>query len=429
MRRHALLLSALLLVSPLVALGCNSDNLIVPTTGTLEITTVTTGAESDPDGYTVQVDAGTAQAISAAGSLQNSNLSAGNHTVKLAGVAANCGVAGENPRTVGITAGEPNTVAFQVSCTAPIAPAKIAFMSYREGSYDIYTMNVDGTSQTNLTRDLAVYYGADPSWSPNGRMIAFRSSLSAPDSFHDVFVMNADGSGPMNLSPDDDDVRSFAWSPDGRQLAIESARVGGTQLSIISVDGSGSRVLTEGSQPTWSPDGTRIAFIWGGGISVIDADGSNRGSLTHPGEREGDLYPRWSPNGNVIAYSRGSYSPGDEPWSNLWLVNADGSNPRALTTFEAGDINGFAWSPDGTKLAFAHLGIHVVRSDGTDEKEPIGNLAGCCPSWSPDGKRIVFTASTNLIEPEIYIMDADGENLANITNNTSWDAQAVWQPQ
>ncbi|MEA2714523.1 MAG: hypothetical protein QOK27_2484, partial [Gemmatimonadales bacterium] len=65
MRRHALLLSALLLVSPLVALGCNSDNLIVPTTGTLEITTVTTGAESDPDGYTVQVDAGTAQAISA----------------------------------------------------------------------------------------------------------------------------------------------------------------------------------------------------------------------------------------------------------------------------------------------------------------------------------------------------------------------------
>jgi hypothetical protein len=120
MRSCLSLLRFLVLTSPAVTLGCNGDDLSGPATGSLQVTTTTTGTDSDLDGYTVQIDAGPAHAIGAAGSLLNSNLSAGNHTVQLAGVAPNCGVAGENPRSVGIAAGETTTVAFQVTCGATV---------------------------------------------------------------------------------------------------------------------------------------------------------------------------------------------------------------------------------------------------------------------------------------------------------------------
>ena len=100
------------------ALACQGDNLVEPTIGTLEITTSTTGAEPDADGYTVQMDAQPAQGIGAAATVQATEVTAGNHTVQLAGIAGNCTVVGDNPRSITITAGETTTVTFEVTCSA-----------------------------------------------------------------------------------------------------------------------------------------------------------------------------------------------------------------------------------------------------------------------------------------------------------------------
>ena len=438
MRRHASLLSALLLTSPLVALGCNSDNLIVPTAGTLEVTTTTNGAEADPDGYTVQVDAGPTQAIGVAGSLQNGNINAGNHTVQLAGVAPNCGVAGENPGTVAIALGDTTTVAFQVTCSAPAAPARIAFVSNREGNYDIFTMNVDGSGLINLTSNITDWDQA-PAWSPDGRKIAYSTGLS-----HDIWVMNTDGSGKTNLSLTSTDGFA-AWSPDGSKIAFTRTNDSRSQVFVMNADGSNQTSLATGYDPAWSPDGTRIAFIRDGSIFVMNADGTNQLEVTSPGS-ESDRAAQWSPDGSMIAFIRSGHEDGDGFYvSNLWVTNSEGTNPRRLTNYvfpgPIGSIAGQDWSPDGVWLAFGGdapggLDILIIHPDGTGQMDLTNNTrwyeAG--PIWSPDGRGILFSAEPvdpeTLVagSPDVFVMNADGSNVTNLTNDPSIDERAGWQP-
>src|SRR5256712_13063570 len=97
----------------------------VAVTGTIEITAATSGADVDPDGYAVQVDAGTAQALAVSGTIRFEGLQAGSHTVTLAGAATNCPVAADNPRTVSVTTGavkrDTARTTFQVTCVATTA--------------------------------------------------------------------------------------------------------------------------------------------------------------------------------------------------------------------------------------------------------------------------------------------------------------------
>ena len=434
MRRHASLLSALLLASPLVTLGCNSDNLVVPTTGTLEVTTETSGAEADPDGYLVQVDAGATQTIGAAGSLRNSNVNAGNHTVQLAGVAPNCGVAGENPRGVSIAAGEMTTVAFQVSCTAPVAPAKIAFVSDRAGNNDIFIMNSDGTGQTDLipTND----NDGNPTWSPDGTRIAF---VRYGTGTSQVGVTNADGSGITILAPFPS--ASPSWSPDSQKLALEGVDADALYVFVINADGTGLTRLTRGFGPVWAPNGNRIAFrdlklsptSALRGISIIEADGSNYTPLTAPGISETDFSPVWSPDGSKIAFSRQEVR-GENDDGNLWTISSDGSNPRKLTNYSlnagGGYVGSYSWSPDAARLAYADTegDIQVIRPDGTGQLNLTNTPSRMenSPLWSPDGSRILFTTWDQ--NWDIFLMNADGSNLANLTNAPESDTQAGWQP-
>jgi probable HAF family extracellular repeat protein len=135
----------------LSGLSCGGDDITQPTTGTLEVTSSTGGDELDPDGYTVQVDAGAPQSIGATSSLSNSNVTAGNHTVELGGIAANCSVAGDNPRTVSITAGQTTTVSFVVTCSSSTGSLQVS--SSTSGSSpdpDGYSVTLDGTDRGAL---------------------------------------------------------------------------------------------------------------------------------------------------------------------------------------------------------------------------------------------------------------------------------------
>ena len=142
----------------LTGLGCGGGDITPPpTNGSLTISTSTSGPEPDADGYAVTIDDGTETAIAASGTLQRDDVEPGNHTVQLTGMAANCTVAGENPRSVSIPAGETVTVTFQLTCSATTGSLQIT--SATSGALpdaDGYTMTVDGADRGTLVASGAV---------------------------------------------------------------------------------------------------------------------------------------------------------------------------------------------------------------------------------------------------------------------------------
>src|SRR4051812_48860255 len=131
-------------------LGCNGEELVEPSTGTLEITTVTAGVELDSDGYTVQVDGEPPRSIGAAGQL-SANAATGDHSIKLDGIAANCAVAGQNPVTVNVAANAGAPVNFSVTCHS--TSGNLVVTSSSNGFFpdpDGYVVTVDGESRGAL---------------------------------------------------------------------------------------------------------------------------------------------------------------------------------------------------------------------------------------------------------------------------------------
>lgn len=169
------------------------------------------------------------------------------------------------------------------------------------GVTSIYVMNVDGTGTTEVAGGLVLNPG--PVWSPNGCQIAFRSSPDGPTGpVGRISIVNADGTGLRQVSPDDaqgSSDESPTWSPDGTRLAFTRNSV----LHVVNVDGTGMMALPNedmASNPSWSPDGQRIAYSSGGEIRLRNPDGSN---LTIVTTGAFDFWPRWSPDGLRLVIS------------------------------------------------------------------------------------------------------------------------------
>jgi probable HAF family extracellular repeat protein len=138
-------------VGALLALACGGDDAAAPKIGTLEITTVTSGPEPDADGYAVTIDAGAQASIALNGTHRRDDLVPGNHSVQLVGLAANCTVAGDNPRTVSVSAGATATVEFSITC-GPTTGAVRVDVSTIGPSPDVdgYTVTLDGAESGSL---------------------------------------------------------------------------------------------------------------------------------------------------------------------------------------------------------------------------------------------------------------------------------------
>ncbi len=230
------------------------------------------------------------------------------------------------------------------------------------------------------------------------------------------------------------------WSPDGKQLAFFSDRDGNTEIYALEVEkalqSDGDPNVTRlthrpGSDfnPTWSPDGQRIAFIssWDGNnrVYAINADGSGAQELTNL--RADHESPAWSPDGNRIAFSTnrdGNYE--------IYVMDADGSNPTRLTS-DVGEDSFPAWSPDSRQIVFSsnregNYELYVMNADGSNLTQLTTALGDdTFPAWSPDGTKITFTAYRDG-NPEIYLMNANGSGVVRLTNNPASDFAAVWQP-
>ena len=171
-----------------------------------------------------------------------------------------------------------------------------------------------------------------PSWSPDGTQIAFQSSR---DGNYEIYVMDSDGSNPRRLTDHPAEDWFPSWSPDGRHIAYVSGRDSNYAIYAIGSDGSNPRNLTNDSYrhyyPSWSPDGRHIAFVTmrnnKAAIYVMDSDGSNRRFLTiDPGQ---PWSPSWSPDGRHIAF---------QGHHDIYVMGSDGSdrrNPRRLTDHPA----------------------------------------------------------------------------------------------
>ena len=351
--------------------------------GSLVITTETTGMSVDANGYDFNIDGSIAGPITSNSSQTLFGLPPGEHAIELNGVAANCQVGGDNPRTLTIEVDATTSTQFQISCAAALLDY-IAFVSERDGNKEIYVVTQTGSERGRLTQDPAS--DEQPAFSPNGQTIAFTSDR---DGDRDIYLMGYDGSGLANLTNSETDEETPAWSPDGTRIAFAGTRDGNQDIYVMNSDGSGVTRLTEAAGadrwPSWSPDGGKLAFAsqrdgnWE--IYVIDADGSNARNLTN--DPADDESPSWSPDAPFIAFA----SDRDGNWE-IYAVRTNGADLKNLT-FERGMDIMPAWSPDGDRIAFAtdrdgDLEIYVLNAFRpglkklTDDGRP-----DVKPAWSP----------------------------------------------
>jgi Tol biopolymer transport system component len=252
---------------------------------------------------------------------------------------------------------------------------------------------------------------------PSNEQILMSQELAPGGGFRDIFKMRPDGSGKVNLTSQSASDNDGAWSPDGRHIAFASDRNGNYDIFIIRDDGKGIRQLTndlvDETSPTWSPDARRILFlsrkdgikpqsnfVVATDIFSMNADGTQQVNLTHS-PAVYDEWASWSPDGRRLLFTRWDLCCAQR----IMVANADGTDAVPLRAEEARYRDDYAsWSPDGTQIAFSaydrnspvfseRYRLFLVDADGSNLR-PVGADGGPrFPAWSPDGKMLVYSYS------------------------------------
>ena len=266
----------------------------------------------------------------------------------------------------------------QVLAKAPTT-AKIAFSSNRDGNYEIYIMNTNGTKQVNLTRHKAA--DVQPAWSPTGEEILF---VSNRDGRPDLYLIDADGKNVRKVFKNLKLRTAPAWAPDGKQISYcrtdpvreryiasldkkderQVASVGkydgysswspdGTKIGFGAPLGRGNttsrihifnlntrkkevlfaeRILTSMRNPAWSPLEDKIAFPWFQGgtsaIYVMESNGNNPERVVDPPPGFAAAHPEWSPDGNELVYEQYRQQNNDR---HIYITNVAKREPEKLT--------------------------------------------------------------------------------------------------
>jgi eukaryotic-like serine/threonine-protein kinase len=277
---------------------------------------------------------------------------------------------------------------------------RIAYHSKRRGG--IWVVPALGGATRQITE-----FGARPAWSPDGSLIAFQSGslgeifTSRTISPSAIWIVPAQGGTPKQISQPGNPSGGHAspsWSPDGKRIAFEVSDFIFVTSWSVAVDGASPKKITNGGDPTYSSDGKFIYFTTGhsggGWLSRIEvsATGDPVGELQNvmdPGPGTILRSPVISADGKRILYSA------DRTASNLWTVSL----------LPSGDASG----------------PPAVFSRDTSQRN---NL----PRFSPDGRKIALNRWRPGMSADIWVADADGRNLTQITNNAATDSQASWLP-
>lgn len=288
-----------------------------------------------------------------------------------------------------------------------IVYASVSPLPGQPGGAEIYSLSLS----TRRLRDLSRNSEDDSplALSPNGKLIAFVRAGRYGDNAA-LWVMRTDGRDQRRLvalqQREYGRVPELTWSPDSRTIAYTAFVSGGIPvLFTVAADGSAPRQLTDvyTDGPAWSPSGNEIAFAGGSDtsslhIGVVTADGSGTRWLTNDADVETE--PAWSHDGRRIAFVR-TIGPCDGSAcssSNLYTVGVDGSGERQLTTYLPSAYSVIAlaapaWSPDGRRLAFFAYGdaghLNVINADGSGLRT-FARHAFAPASWSPSGDALAF---------------------------------------
>ncbi|MCE2415739.1 PD40 domain-containing protein [Candidatus Poribacteria bacterium] len=231
---------------------------------------------------------------------------------------------------------------------------KIVFASNRDGNWEIYMMNPDGTRQERLTYDRAV--DCEPVISPTGNRILFTSNRGGT---RDLYLMDVDGRNIRSLFGVSEAYRTEpAWSPDGKRIVYSQRAFGATNIHTARVDGTFIKLVAQlksahSGYPSWSSDGTEMAFVvadeihWASRqIRFINLE-SNKQETLFPDDFPRMFQPAYSPVDDKIAFVW--FRPAEKQQS-LFIVNRDGSYLRRIESLVA---NTPVWAPFGNELIYA----------------------------------------------------------------------------
>lgn len=267
-----------------------------------------------------------------------------------------------------------------------IAKTKIAFVSEQGGSRELYVMDYDGYGPRQVTAD--GFLSLMPRWSPDRRHIVFTTYRSRTKQDIDAIELATGKRATLvsmpglNITP--------AFSPDGTDLVFASSNEGNAEIYKLSLRTKTLTRLTVNNggdlSPAWAPSGRELAFVSDRGgspqVYLMNADGSNVRRLTFEGDH--NAAPAWSPRGNWIAY----VCRGQDRQYKLCLISPDGQKRIQITSGQGVDDSP-SWSPDGRHLVFSSTAggkshIYMINNDGTDlERLTSGGAHHSAPSWSP----------------------------------------------
>ena len=296
------------------------------------------------------------------------------------------------------------------------------------GPFVLSLLSVETLQARRLTEPPPVHRGdSDPAFSPNGERLAF--VRSAGEGVADLYVVSVRGGEPERLTRDEREIAGVDWTPDGRSLVFASDRAEGAGLwRIAAAGGVPQRITTVGEgksigQPTLARRGRRLAYeqrssdanIW-----AIRSGRFEREPLVHSTRWES--HPQFAGDGRQIAFaSDRSGSP------EVWLSNADGTNPIQLTSFGGAAVYTPRWSPDGRRLAFgarteAGADIYLVDVGGGQPRrltdDPADDLV---PSWSQDSTTVYFSSNRSG-QWEVWQVDAEGGAASRVTYRGGYNA-------
>jgi len=408
--------------------------------GALHVAVSATGPDVQAAGFQVTLD-GKSVTLDESNAALLPRLLGGNHSLAIdAGLLqVNCQVSGPNPRTVSVAIADTTDVTIAVVCAAMPKVVLTASTTGADFDTDGYTVTLYDAADYYAIPYRIVIPANGTVRGPYMPAATYQGSLSGISSNCQLTGLTPN---PVTLGATDVALNLTVRCNAAHQLAFVTGTGAGSEISVGSELGTSVQLTTNAvadSNPAWSPDGQQLAFASGrdgnSEIYVMNADGSNVRRLTN--NAAPDYQPTWSSDGTRIAFV--SERDANEE---IYVMDQTGLNPVRLTNSPGIDIEP-AWSPSGNRIVFARGGAsnltvtHVMNSDGSGVTNlGTGGNREASPVWSPTGAQIAFVRMDLPPQGSLRIMNADGSDVHDrqlyyIGPHISWapdDRIALTQP-